>query len=181
MFPEPRWQATWELGQPSSPPWRSQRAPLTRPMRHIGAGSTVYGPFVNGDSNIPRLCPTHLATAVHLQMLCRTVPLWQRWTSPPQIGTYKDHAHDNPNWMNWDPNVVEHHFRSRLVWPRLTPTVTIWPKVVFSSIRTSSPLPCLAPPLPLASFAVASRICRCGRPLDVLGHHRVFEGQGAGE
>ena len=91
-------------------------------------------------------------------------------------------------WQFFAALSVEHHFRSHSVWPRLTPTEQALlrsqsgPKagLPFSSIPTSS-LSRFPPqlfhvlllrrlwlPLPLAS-----RTCRCGRLLDVLGHHRA--------
>ena len=91
-------------------------------------------------------------------------------------------------WQFFAALSVEHHFRSRSVWPRLSPTEQAllrsqsgpMAELPFSAFPTSS-LSRFPPqlfrvlllrrlwfPLPLASCT-----CRCGRPLDVRGHHRA--------
>ena len=91
-------------------------------------------------------------------------------------------------WQFLAAKVVEQRFRSTVVWPRCTPTQQALlrsqsgPKSgrPFSAVPSSSSarfpaqlfrvllLRRLRLPLP-----IASRTCRCGRLLDVLGHHRA--------
>ena len=96
-----------------------------------------------------------------------------------------DHSH---GWQFFAAQRVEHHFRAETVWPRLAPTEqALWRSqsgpmsgVAFSAVPSSpTHSPCAAA-LPrvdaspsLAPLPLTSRTCRCGRPLDLCGHHRA--------
>ena len=88
-------------------------------------------------------------------------------------------------WQFFAAQASERHFRTEVLWPRYAPTQQAFMR---SQSGPFAGLPFLAVPsspfsrfppqlfrvLPLvASLAPVSRTCRCGRPLDVLGHHRA--------
>ena len=130
----------------------------------------------------PRLCPTHLPLLSICKGLRKADPLWQRWASPPQIGTVscKDYAHENPNRMSWIQVLLLMVGSSSplCLWstifahvqcgPELTPTqqalllsqsgpmagLTFFFHPDFVALPfPPSALPCLGPPPPLASLA----------------------------
>ena len=90
-------------------------------------------------------------------------------------------------WQFFAAQASEKHFRTEVLWPYLAPTQQT---LMRSQSGPFAGLPFFPPqlfrvlllrrlwlPLPLSS-----RTCRCGRPLDVLGHPRsVFEGRCTGK
>ena len=99
-----------------------------------------------------------------------------RWTLVPTHG-----------WQFFVAQASERHFRTEVLWPRLAPTQQAFMR---SQSGPFAGLPFLAvpsspfsrfPPQLFACFSrrlwlplpLSSRTCRCGRPLDVLGHHRA--------
>ena len=142
------------------------------------------------------------ATAVQLQGVVRsrsslatvgfTTPNWNSlWQGlrprQPELDEL-DPGVPSHGWQFFAALSVEHHFRSCSVWPRLTPTEQT---LLRSQSGPVAGLPFFFHPdfvalafspsaLPLSCSSAASgfpcplsRTSGCGRPLDVLGHHRA--------
>ena len=89
-------------------------------------------------------------------------------------------------WQFFVARAIEEHFVSSSIVPRLSPTDS----ALAFSVRSHggppvlrgafllvcsvlpSALPC-SPPSSLMASPLSSRTCRCGRPLDIFGHHRA--------
>ena len=92
-------------------------------------------------------------------------------------------------WQFFAAQAVEQRYKTVVVWPRLSPTEQALLRSQSGPCR-SCPSLLFLPSSPPTRFApqlfrvlllrrlwlalpLASRTCRCGRPLDVLGHHRA--------